>query len=51
MTRNDLLEKIMAAKQELPKAGVIHRRDLHKHIKRMEKELRDYDMFHAMARG
>ena len=49
MTRNDLVEKIQKARAEVKTAGAIHRRDLHKHIKRMERELRDYDRFHAEA--
>jgi len=47
MTRSDLVDKIRAARQELLKAGAIHRRDLNKHIKRMERELRDYDRYQA----
>lgn len=43
------VQKIKDAKEELKTAGAIHRRDLHKHIKRMERELRDYDRFHAEA--
>lgn len=49
MTRSDLAMKIKTAKAELPSAGLIHRRDLMKHIKRMQRELRDYDRFHAKA--
>lgn len=45
MNREQLVEKIRAAKEELKTAGVIHRKDLSKHIRRMEKELRDYDRF------
>lgn len=51
MKRNELVEKIRAAKAEAKTAGAIHKRDLNKHIKRMERELRDYDRFQAMARG
>lgn len=50
--RNEIESKIRAAKEELPSAGRIHRRDLLKHIKRMQRGLRDYDRFHAeTARG
>ncbi len=49
MTRDELLERIRAAKEELEQAGHHHRRDLTKHIRRMEKELRDYDQFQAEA--
>ena len=51
MTRSELAERIRKEKEEVITAGEIHRRDLHKHIKRMERELRDYDRFHALARG
>ena len=34
---------IACAKEEARRAGCIHKRDLMKHIRRMEKELRDYD--------
>lgn len=39
--------KLQAAKVDLQTAGPIHRRDLIKHIRRMERELRDYDRYHA----
>ena len=51
MNRQQLEETIKAAKAQLATAGTIHRRDLYKHIKRMERELRDYDRFQAIARG
>lgn len=38
--------KINAARQQLKTAGSIHRKDLTRHIKRMERELYDYDRFH-----
>lgn len=47
--REALVQKIAQAKQDLKTAGVIHRRDLKKHIHRMERELRDYDKFQAQA--
>lgn len=49
MTRSELVDYIREKKKEARTAGEIHRRDLHKHIKRMERELRDYDRFHAEA--
>lgn len=49
MTRAELIQKLTAAKQELKSAGPIHRRDLRKHIRRLEKELRTYDFYHAAA--
>ena len=36
MTRDELIQKIDAAKREMEHAGPIHRRDLAKHIRRME---------------
>nr|DAR32257.1 MAG TPA: hypothetical protein [Caudoviricetes sp.] len=47
--REILVRKIRQAKVDLKTAGVIHRRDLQKHIRRIECELRDYDRFHARA--
>lgn len=41
--REILVRKIRQAKADLKTAGVIHRRDLQKHIRRMERELRDCD--------
>lgn len=49
MTREELTQKIAAAKDEMQRSGPIHRRDLYKHIHRMEKELRIYDFYHAQA--
>jgi len=45
MTRSELVERIAKEKAEAKKAGAYHRHDLHKHIMRMERELRDYDRF------
>ena len=42
--------RIYAAKQELKTAGPHHRRDLLKHIHRMEKELLIYDRYQQAAR-
>ena len=42
--------RIYAAKQELKTAGPHHRRDLLKHIHRMEKELLTYDRYQRSAR-
>ena len=41
---------IRAAKEELKTAGPHHRRDLLKHIHRMEKELLIYDRYQQAAR-
>ena len=43
--RQEWKAKIRAAKKELKTAGPHHRRDLLKHIHRMEKELLIYDRF------
>lgn len=43
--------KIAAAKEELKTAGPIHSKDLHRYIKRLERELRDYDRFHEGGGG
>lgn len=40
------IEKIRAAKAELKTAGPIHRKDLSRYIRRLEKELRIYDGYH-----
>ena len=45
MTRDELAELIKKRKTELKTAGVIHRKDLGKNIRRLERELRDYDRF------
>lgn len=50
MTRNELKAKIQAAETELTTAGAMHRKDLTKHIRRMKKELRDYDRFQEQAK-
>lgn len=44
--REEYVAKLNAARQELETAGIFHRRDLIKHIRRMERELRDYDRFY-----
>lgn len=47
--KETLVQKIAQAKVELKTAGKYHRRDLQKHIVRMERELRDYDRFQSSA--
>lgn len=49
MTRRELANKIRIAHEEIKTAGYIHRKDLAKNLRRMKKELRDYDRFHAEA--
>ena len=48
--REEQKARIYAAKQELKTAGPHHRRDLLKHIHRMEKELLIYDRYQQAAR-
>ena len=48
--RDQQKSRIYAAKQELKTAGPHHRRDLLKHIHRMEKELLIYDRYQQAAR-
>ena len=50
MNREQLEEKIMQTKQEMKKAGPVHRRDLGKHLKRMLGQLAEYDRYQAAAR-
>lgn len=47
--RKEWKEKIKAAKEELKTAGPKHRRDLQKHIHRMQKELMIYDYYRRAA--
>ena len=47
MSREDYVEKIRKAKAQLGTAGVIHRKDLLRYIRRLEKELRIYDRYHG----
>ena len=48
--REEHKSQIRAAKEELKTAGPHHRRDLLKHIHRMEKELLIYDRYQQAAR-
>lgn len=48
--RQEQKERIRQAKEELKTAGPYHRRDLLKHIHRMEKELLIYDRYQQAAR-
>lgn len=45
--RQELIEKIRRTKRELKTAGPIHRRDLGKHLKRMQAQLKQYDAYQA----
>ena len=44
--RDAFVERLNCARRELRTAGPIHRKDLTRCIKRMERELFDYDRFH-----
>lgn len=50
MNRTELEEKIKLTETAIMIAGPIHRRDLQKYLRRMQKELRDYDRFQREAR-
>ena len=50
MTRDELQEKIKLTETAIMFAGPIHRRDLQKHLRKMQKELQDYDRFQREAR-
>lgn len=45
--RAGYVAKLNAARKELKTAGPIHSKDLTRHIRRMERELYDYDRFHG----
>ena len=46
MERDNHIRKIRKAKADLKTAGPVHRRDLIKYIRRMEKELLIYERYH-----
>ena len=50
MRRDELEEKIRQTEEAIKWAGPIHRRDLENHLRRMKKELRDYDRLQQAAR-
>ena len=50
MTREELEKEIELCKQALMHAGPVHFRDLQKHIRRMEAQVRQYDRCQAAAR-
>lgn len=51
MKRDEYKARIIAAKAELKTAGPCHRRDLLKHIHRMQKELLIYDKYQQAAKA
>ena len=50
MNRDELEEKIKLTETAIMFAGLIHRRDLEKHLRKLKRELRDYDRFQREAR-
>lgn len=50
MRRDELEEKIRQTEVAIKWAGPIHRMDLQKHLRRMQKELRDYERFQREVR-
>jgi hypothetical protein len=51
MTRDELVEKIDLTRKAIMFAGPVHRRDLRKHLKRMLRQLKEYDQYQDEARG
>ena len=49
-SREELMDEIRLCKQALMFAGPVHYRDLQKHIRRMEAQVKKYDRFQAAAR-
>lgn len=49
--RQELVDLIQQRKEELKKAGPIHARDLSKNIRRLERELFDFDRFQRTAQS
>lgn len=41
---------IEAVREQIKTAGPVHRRDLERQLHRMEKELKEYDRYQAMAK-
>lgn len=50
MKAAEMRRRIEEERKQARTCGPIHRRDLMKHIRRMERELRDYDRFQQAAR-
>ena len=48
--REQMMEKIALAVAEMKTSGPIHRRDLRKHVKRMQTQLKQYDRYQAASR-
>ena len=50
LNRDQLEKEIHLCKQALMHAGLMHYRDLQKHIRKMEAQLKQYDRFQAEAK-
>ena len=46
MQKAELISKIESRREEIKTAGAIHRRDLIKNLRHLQKELQDYERFH-----
>lgn len=46
MQKAELISKIESRREEIKTAGAIRRRDLIKNLRRLHKELQDYERFH-----
>lgn len=49
MTRAELQDKIRKTREEMKTAGPVHRRDLGRHLRRLEAQLKQYDRFRKGA--
>ena len=45
MTEQEIVDRIKAKKREMETAGYIHKRDLIREVRRLERELRTYRYF------
>lgn len=45
MTRAEMEAKIRRTREEIRTAGPVHRRDLGKHLRRLEAQLKQYDRY------
>ena len=50
MNRDEMIRRMIALEEEAGRSGPIHRRDLKKYLRKLKRELRDYDRFQCEAR-
>lgn len=50
MTREEMVQRLAQTEAAMRGAGMMHRRDLEKHRRRLMKEIRDYDRYQEEAR-